>query len=93
MTSPRILIMDEPTRGVDVGAKSEIYGYCNELARQGMAILLISSDLPEVMGMSDRVLVVRQGRIVAEHDRREAEAEEIMAEMFGLPGGEKKEDK
>ena len=55
--------------------------------------MLISSDLPEVMGMSDRVLVVRQGRIVAEHDRREAEAEEIMAEMFGLPGGEKKEDK
>ncbi len=93
MTDPSILIMDEPTRGVDVGAKSEIYGYCNELARQGMAILLISSDLPEVMGMSDRVLVVRQGRIVAEHDRREAEAEEIMAEMFGLPGGEKKEEK
>ncbi len=84
MTAPKVLIMDEPTRGVDVGAKSEIYGYCNKLAGQGMAILLISSDLPEVMGMSDRVLVVRKGRIVAEHKRGEATAEEIMGEMFGL---------
>lgn len=84
LTSPRVLIMDEPTRGVDVGAKSEIYEYCNMLARQGMAIILISSDLPEVMGMSDRVLVIREGRIVAEHNRGEAAAEQIMGEMFGL---------
>lgn len=84
LTRPKILIMDEPTRGVDVGAKSEIYEYCNMLARQGMAIILISSDLPEVMGMSDRVMVVRKGRIVAEHGRGEAFAEQIMGEMFGL---------
>lgn len=84
LTNPKILIMDEPTRGVDVGAKSEIYEYCNMLARQGMAIILISSDLPEVMGMSDRVMVVREGRIVAEHIRNEASAEQIMGEMFGL---------
>ena len=90
LTRPKVLIMDEPTRGVDVGAKSEIYEYCNKLAAEGMAIILISSDLPEVMGMSDRLCVVREGRIVAEHARGEATAEEIMGEMFGLARGEAK---
>lgn len=84
LNQPRILILDEPTRGVDVGAKSEIYEYCNMLAAQGMAIILISSDLPEVMGMSDRVMVVRGGEIVAEHERNGATAEQIMGEMFGI---------
>ena len=84
LNEPRILILDEPTRGVDVGAKSEIYEYCNMLAAQGMAIILISSDLPEVMGMSDRVMVVRGGEIVAEHKRNGATAEQIMGEMFGI---------
>lgn len=84
LTRPKVLIMDEPTRGVDVGAKSEIYQYCNELAAQGMAIILISSDLPEVMGMSDRMLVIRDGRIVGEHARGAATAEQVMAAMFGL---------
>ncbi|STV23420.1 ribose ABC transporter ATP-binding protein RbsA [Klebsiella pneumoniae subsp. ozaenae] len=59
---PRILILDEPTRGVDVGAKSEIYRIMNDMARQGVAILMISSELPEVVGMSDRVYVMREGR-------------------------------
>ena len=86
LNNPKVLIMDEPTRGVDVGAKSEIYEYCNMLAKQGMAILLVSSDLPEVMGMSDRVAVMREGRIVAIHERGEATSEQIMAEMFGLKG-------
>ena len=86
MTQPKVLIMDEPTRGVDVGAKSEIYEYCNMMAKQGVAIVLISSDLPEVMGMSDRLNVIREGKIVARHDRNEASAEQIMAEMFGLRG-------
>ena len=84
LTKPKILVLDEPTRGVDVGAKSEIYEYCNMLAAQGMAIILISSDLPEVMGMSDRVMVVREGHIVAAHNRGDATAEQIMSEMFGL---------
>ena len=88
LTNPKVLIMDEPTRGVDVGAKSEIYEYCNMLAAKGMAIILISSDLPEVMGMSDRLMVVRDGRIVAEHARGEATSEEIMCEMFGLGEGQ-----
>ena len=84
LTKPKVLILDEPTRGVDVGAKSEIYQYCNQLAKEGMAIILISSDLPEVMGMSDRLMVVREGRIVGRHGRGEASAEQLMAEMFGL---------
>ncbi|MSE19568.1 D-xylose ABC transporter ATP-binding protein, partial [Pantoea agglomerans] len=63
---PRILILDEPTRGVDVGAKSEIYRMMQEMARQGVAILMISSELPEVVGMSDRVYVMHEGTIVGE---------------------------
>jgi len=95
LTKPKVLILDEPTRGVDVGAKSEIYQYCNQLAAEGMAIILISSDLPEVMGMSDRLLVIREGAIVGEHDRDTVKPEEIMAEMFALAnhsGKEMKED-
>lgn len=86
MTKPKVLILDEPTRGVDVGAKSEIYEYCNMMAKQGVAIVLISSDLPEVMGMSDRLNVIREGKIVARHIYNEVSAEQIMAEMFGLKG-------
>ena len=71
-TEPRILIMDEPTRGIDVGAKAEIHRLMSELASRGMAILMISSELPEVLGMSDRILVMRGGRIVAEFDRADA---------------------
>ena len=88
LTKPKVLIMDEPTRGVDVGAKQEIYEYCNTLAAQGLAILLISSDLPEVMGMSDRMLVLREGRIVGEHTRCDGTtSDEVMSEMFGVAAG------
>ncbi|MEO2038212.1 MAG: D-xylose ABC transporter ATP-binding protein, partial [Martelella sp.] len=62
-TSPKILIVDEPTRGIDVGTKSEVHRLLSELARQGMAIIMVSSELPEVMGMSDRIIVMREGRI------------------------------
>jgi len=65
-TGPRVLILDEPTRGVDIGAKAEIYRLVNELARSGVAVLLISSELPEVVGLCDRVLVMREGRIAGE---------------------------
>ncbi|MGI9450194.1 MAG: sugar ABC transporter ATP-binding protein [Geminicoccaceae bacterium] len=82
-TNPRILIMDEPTRGVDVGAKAEIHRLMGELVEQGLAILMISSELPEIMGMSDRILVMREGRIVAEFRRDEASQEEIAAAMMG----------
>ncbi|WP_119387821.1 sugar ABC transporter ATP-binding protein [Taklimakanibacter lacteus] len=78
---PRILIMDEPTRGIDVGAKSEIHALMSKLAQSGLAILMISSELPEVLGMSDRVLVMNGGRIVAEIDRNDATPETVGAAM------------
>jgi len=83
---PRVLILDEPTRGVDVGAKAEIHRIVGDLARQGVAILLISSDLPELLGMSDRVLVMREGRLVAAFDRDEAHPEAVMAAATGAAG-------
>lgn len=77
-TQPRVLIFDEPTRGIDVGAKVEIYKLINQLARDGVAILMISSELPEVLGMSDRVLVIHEGEIAGILDRGEATEERIM---------------
>jgi ribose transport system ATP-binding protein len=76
--SPRVLILDEPTRGVDVGAKTEIYALMDELAAQGLAILMISSDLEEVLGMSDRVLVMHEGALAGELSRDELSEETIM---------------
>ncbi len=80
-TKPAILIMDEPTRGIDVGAKSEIYALMGRLAQQGLAIIMISSELPEVLGMSDRILVMSDGRMVAELSHDEATLESIGAAM------------
>ena len=81
-SQPRLLIVDEPTRGVDVGAKAEIHRLMSELAAQGLAILMISSELPEILGMSDRVLVMRQGRIVAEFSRDEVNQEKVATAMM-----------
>ena len=81
-TKPRVLILDEPTRGIDVGAKAEIHRLMSELAGQGLAILMISSELPEVLGMSDRVHVMREGRIVAEFARAEATQERVASAMM-----------
>jgi ribose transport system ATP-binding protein len=81
---PRVLILDEPTRGVDIGAKYEIYRIINEQARNGVAVLVVSSDLPEALGISDRVLVVRGGRIVADLDRSEATEEAVMLYATGV---------
>jgi ABC-type sugar transport system ATPase subunit len=73
-----VLILDEPTRGIDVGAKSEIYAIMRQLADEGVGILFISSELPEILGVSDRILVMRRGRIAAEFDAAEATEERIM---------------
>jgi ribose transport system ATP-binding protein len=78
-TQPKVLIFDEPTRGIDVGAKVEIYKLMNDLARQGVAILMVSSELTEVLGMSDRVLVIREGEVTGIVDRKEATQERIMS--------------
>jgi ribose transport system ATP-binding protein len=83
----RVLIFDEPTRGVDVGARAEIYAIIEELAEQGVAILVISSDLPELLGLSDRVLVVHQGRIAGQFSRQEARPEAVISCAFtGVKG-------
>ncbi|MNJ52089.1 Xylose import ATP-binding protein XylG [compost metagenome] len=74
----KLLILDEPTRGIDVGAKAEIYKLVSELAKKGIAVLIISSELPEVIGMSHRVLVMAEGRIQGELQRGEATQESIM---------------
>ncbi len=81
--TPALLILDEPTQGVDVGAKAEIHRIIGELAAQGMGVLMISSELPEVLGMSDRIAVMRGGRLVATFSRAEATAERVMAAAFG----------
>ncbi|MBD3859190.1 sugar ABC transporter ATP-binding protein [Bacillus sp. 28A-2] len=80
---PKVLILDEPTRGVDVGAKREIYQLMNELTDRGVAILMVSSELPEVLGMSDRVLVIHEGTISGELDQTEATQERIMTLATG----------
>jgi D-xylose transport system ATP-binding protein len=79
LTSPRVLFLDEPTRGIDVGAKQEIYAQINKLAETGLAIVLVSSELPEVLGLSDRVIVLHEGRITGEFTRKEATPEAVMS--------------
>ncbi len=84
MTQPRILILDEPTRGIDVGAKAEIYRLIASLAGEGMAVIMISSELPEVLGMSDRVMVMHEGQLMGALDRNEATQERVMQLASGL---------
>jgi ABC-type sugar transport system ATPase subunit len=79
LTNPRVLFLDEPTRGIDVGAKQEIYALINRLAKTGLAIVLVSSELPEVLGLSDRVLVLHEGRVTGEFSRSTASPERVMA--------------
>ncbi|MFD6059106.1 sugar ABC transporter ATP-binding protein [Rhodococcus wratislaviensis] len=84
-TAPSVLIVDEPTRGIDVGTKAEVHRIISTLASEGVAVVMISSELPEVLGMADRVLVMREGRIVSELSRSEADEEKI---MFAATGSE-----
>jgi rhamnose transport system ATP-binding protein len=77
-TKPRVLILDEPTRGIDVGTKAAVHGLMSQLAAEGIAIIMISSELPEILGMSDRILVMREGHLTAQMSRDEATQEKIM---------------
>jgi D-xylose transport system ATP-binding protein len=79
LTNPRVLFLDEPTRGIDVGAKQEIYNEINRLAATGLAIVLVSSELPEVLGLADRVIVLHEGRVTGEFKREEATPEAVMS--------------
>ncbi|GII30832.1 ribose import ATP-binding protein RbsA 1 [Planotetraspora mira] len=82
-TRPQVLIIDEPTRGIDVGTKAEVHRVLSELASDGMAVLMISSELPEVLGMADRVLVMQEGRLVADIPRADATEESVMTAATG----------
>ncbi|MBT2213177.1 MULTISPECIES: sugar ABC transporter ATP-binding protein [Actinomadura] len=88
-TEPAVLIVDEPTRGIDVGTKAEVHRLLSELAAHDLAVLMISSDLPEVLGMADRVLVMHEGRLTAEIPRADATEETVMAAATGRPGNGK----
>ena len=82
-TRPKLLIIDEPTRGIDVGTKAEVHRLLSELAGEGLAVLMISSELPEVLGMADRVLVMHEGRLTAELSRAEADEESVIRAATG----------
>ena len=87
-TEPKLLMVDEPTRGIDVGAKAEVHRMLSQLAKSGMGILMISSEMPEVLGMADRILVMHEGRLTGEFSRAEANEEKIMAAAAGQPTDE-----
>jgi rhamnose transport system ATP-binding protein len=82
-TNPKVIILDEPTKGIDVGAKAAVHSFMSELVQNGLAVILVSSELMEVMHMSDRILVMREGRLVAEFEARVASAEEIVSQAAG----------
>jgi D-xylose transport system ATP-binding protein len=85
MAKPKVLFLDEPTRGIDVGAKEEFYRRIDELAKQGLAIVLVSSELEEILGLSDRIMVLHQGVVVKEFSRADATSDKIMACAIGHP--------
>lgn len=87
MTNPKVLFLDEPTRGIDVGAKFEIYSIMKQLVAQGVAIVMVSSELPEILGMSNRILVMSEGKITAEFSQHEATQEQV---MLAATGGNKR---
>ena len=88
-TDPDILILDEPTRGIDVGAKYEIYCIINRLAAEGKSVIMISSELPEILGMSDRIYIMNEGKVVGELSGDEATQEAIMSCILCDSGGDK----
>ena len=82
-TDPKILILDEPTRGVDIGAKKEIYSVINDMAAKGVAVIMVSSELPEVLGMSDRIMVVHEGQVTGIIDGKTADQTKVMTLATG----------
>ena len=83
-TKPKILILDEPTKGIDVGAKSEIYRLIDEFTAGGGCVIMVSSEMPEILGMSDRITVMHEGNLVAVFDRGEATQEKLLTAAAGL---------
>jgi rhamnose transport system ATP-binding protein len=85
-TQPKVIILDEPTKGIDIGSKAAVHAFMRELAAEGLAVIMVSSEIPEVLGMSDRVFVMRAGRKVAEYDRDSATPELLVRAAAGIDG-------
>ncbi len=83
-TKPKVIILDEPTKGIDIGSKAAVHAFMSELAREGLAVIMVSSELPEVLGMSDRIIVMREGRMVGEFNRQEATPELLVRAAAGI---------
>jgi rhamnose transport system ATP-binding protein len=83
-TAPRVIILDEPTKGIDIGSKAAVHGFMAELVAQGLSVIMVSSELPEILGMSDRVVVMREGRVAAVYDNRELDAETLVRTAAGI---------
>ena len=82
-THPDVIILDEPTKGIDIGSKAAVHQFMSELVGQGLAVIMVSSELPEVIGMSDRILVIHEGKIAGELDHEEATQEKIITLATG----------
>ena len=83
-THPQVIILDEPTKGIDIGSKAAVHQFMSELVSQGLAVIMVSSELPEVMGMADRIIVMHEGLMVAEYRAGEATAETIVSAASGI---------
>ena len=83
-TRPRVIILDEPTKGIDIGSKAAVHAFMSELAAQGLAVIMVSSEIPEVLGMSDRVIVMREGRIAAEFAGKSMTPENLVRAAVGI---------
>lgn len=83
MAKPKVMLLDEPTKGIDVGAKEEIYNLINDMTDQGISVILITSEMPELMAMSDRIIVMHRGRITAEFKGGQVTAEELLEAAMG----------
>jgi rhamnose transport system ATP-binding protein len=82
-TRPKVIILDEPTKGIDIGSKAAVHAFMSELAGEGLSVIMVSSELPEILGMSDRVLVMREGRMAGTWEREELDAETLVRAATG----------
>ncbi|TIP84777.1 MAG: D-xylose ABC transporter ATP-binding protein, partial [Mesorhizobium sp.] len=81
---PKVIILDEPTKGIDIGSKAAVHGFMAELVAQGLSVIMVSSELPEILGMSDRVIVMREGRIASVYDNKGLDAETLVKTAAGI---------
>jgi rhamnose transport system ATP-binding protein len=85
-TSPKVIILDEPTKGIDIGSKAAVHEFMAELVAEGLSVIMVSSELPEILGMSDRVIIMREGRMVKTFDNNNLDAETLVRAAAGIAG-------